>query len=287
MSYKAGTVVEYSHKGKVYHLPSVWLQGIGWVPAKQAKDLHEGDVEQRNYGATYTLSGIHHVGGWVVYTMTSRSGRDKGTQYENKRKPNTFVPLDPISFVEAVRNPSRSFVAPNPSSVPNTAMVGSRRLARKKSTLTPYPAEILGESYHPKAVVPVGISGEDLYGKVYLSRPIDGYTPLSSAESAAVAKLFRSGRRNPAARMVGKHRNPRVSKLNQRGYTHYVVDTRTGMIATGWYYPEDAKDAIKEMLIDAPTARGKLKVYTKQTLVRQGVSPDSNDNWAEIVEFQR
>jgi hypothetical protein len=81
---------------------------------------------------------------------------------------------------------------------------------------------------------------------------------------------------------MAKH-NPRF-KYNQKGYTHYVVDTRTGKIATGWYYNEDAKEARQDLVTDFPGVKTALKVYTKQALVRQGVSPDDNANWADIPE---
>ena len=102
----------------------------------------------------------------------------------------------------------------------------------------------------------------------------------------AVAALKRQAR--PVAAKRNPHCNPskrgRPSKIDQRDYTHYVVDVRSDRINTGWSYPEDAKEAKKDLERDFSSLRGALKVLTRKGLIRKGIDPKSNASWRELPE---
>jgi hypothetical protein len=68
-------------------------------------------------------------------------------------------------------------------------------------------------------------------------------------------------------------------KINQKDYTHYVLVFRGGrpLIHSGWSYPEDAKDAVREMLEFHPKL--KVKVFTLRGLNKLPLDPDDNDSW--------
>ena len=108
--------------------------------------------------------------------------------------------------------------------------------------------------------------------------------PLSQLTDAQLREQLPQGvkQRNPSS---GANKNPRAMKLNQRDYTHYVVDTRTGKIVSGWSYAEDAKDAQKELVEAFPSAKGSIKVVPKRSLLAHGCTADDNSCWGNVVEM--
>ena len=63
-------------------------------------------------------------------------------------------------------------------------------------------------------------------------------------------------------------------RIDNKEYTHYVVRTPTMKIVSGWHYPEDARDAIRDDELQ------NCKVYSRRFLVTKGRDPKNNDNWA-------
>lgn len=82
---------------KVYNLPkscrptepAVWLQEVGWVEAKPAKDLIPGEKRVYNYGYFYTIRSVVTAGKWVSIELVD----DYGKVYYDKKRPDTLVPF--------------------------------------------------------------------------------------------------------------------------------------------------------------------------------------------------
>lgn len=108
--------------------------------------------------------------------------------------------------------------------------------------------------------------------------------PLSQLTDAQLRERLPQGvkQRNPSR---GANKNSRAMNLNQRDYTHYVVDTRTGKIVSGWSYADDAKDAQKELVEAFPSAKGSIKVVAKRSLSAHGCTADDNACWGNVVEM--
>lgn len=83
---------------KVYNLPksvrpsepAVWLQEIGWVEAKPAKDLVVGEKRAFNTGVTYFIERVDKVAGWIHLSLSTVHGQ----HYFEKKRPNTLVPFE-------------------------------------------------------------------------------------------------------------------------------------------------------------------------------------------------
>jgi hypothetical protein len=73
----------------------------------------------------------------------------------------------------------------------------------------------------------------------------------------------------------------RAFTLDDPEYTHYVVHKPSMKIASGWSYPEDAKDAIDDM----GPAKAHCRVYTRKYLRDNGRDPRHNGSWASRGQF--
>lgn len=75
---------------------------------------------------------------------------------------------------------------------------------------------------------------------------------------------------------------------NNQGYSHFAVNKNTGKIVNGWGYknedPEDLKQFKKNYfiqdLIDYDLNPKDYKIFTKKHLLKMGIDPDDNGNWA-------
>jgi hypothetical protein len=114
-------------------------------------------------------------------------------------------------------------------------------------------------------------------GRLYFS------PPRLRKQMANPSKSFVVG--NPRGSATQFRVRPASLRMNQHDYTHYVYDPRTGKIYTGWFYPEDAKEELRNLVQEIPVLRGELKVLSKTGLMRIGIDPDNNDNWAELPEL--
>lgn len=77
-----------------------------------------------------------------------------------------------------------------------------------------------------------------------------------------------------ASKKKGKGGSRARRRIDNKEYTHYVVRTPTMKIVSGWHYPEDARDAIRDDELQ------NCKVYSRRFLVTKGRDPKNNDNWA-------
>lgn len=71
--------------------------------------------------------------------------------------------------------------------------------------------------------------------------------------------------------------NEKREKINQKDYTHYVVNVVDDKIWSGWEYKEDAEEMSVEE--GEPFPRAKLKVYSKEFLIQKRLDPDKNKSW--------
>jgi len=71
----------------------VKLQGLGTFDGMLVKDLAVGMIEVRNLGYTYDIIDLAPSlnGKWIVITMQSRTGSDKGVTYTQKRKSDSKI----------------------------------------------------------------------------------------------------------------------------------------------------------------------------------------------------
>ena len=75
---------------------------------------------------------------------------------------------------------------------------------------------------------------------------------------------------------------------NNQNYTHFAVNKTTGKIVNGWDYadydPEELRqfkrDYFTQDLIDNDLDPKQYKIVTGKYLIRQGINPDDNNNWA-------
>jgi hypothetical protein len=70
--------------------PAVWLQEIGWVEAKPAKDLVPGEKRIYNCGYRYIIGSVVNNGKFVSLSIVNSNG----TNYIEKKRPNTLVPFE-------------------------------------------------------------------------------------------------------------------------------------------------------------------------------------------------
>ena len=83
MSYSGITQI----KGK----PHIWLQGVGYVPAKNIKDFKKGDRFAFNFGYAYTVVSKPKKTSPKYYTIKLRS--PEGKIYEQRVKVGSYKPF--------------------------------------------------------------------------------------------------------------------------------------------------------------------------------------------------
>lgn len=72
-------------------------------------------------------------------------------------------------------------------------------------------------------------------------------------------------------------------KINQKNYEFYIVYIETNKIVEGFEYKEDASERTKEYIEESDKdLKGKLKIYSKKTLISKGIDPNDNENWKGI-----
>lgn len=79
---------------------------------------------------------------------------------------------------------------------------------------------------------------------------------------------------------------------NNDNYTHFAVSKRSNKILNGWDYrdedPQDLKQFRKDYfdvdMIDYGFDPKSYKILTAKSLLRQGIDPDDNNNWANNNE---
>ena len=79
---------------------------------------------------------------------------------------------------------------------------------------------------------------------------------------------------------------------NNQGYSHFAVSKKTGKIVNGWDYkkydPEELKQFKKDYfdvdLIDYGFNPKNFRILSYKYLVRNGINPDDNANWANNDE---
>ena len=75
---------------------------------------------------------------------------------------------------------------------------------------------------------------------------------------------------------------------NNQGYSHFAVNKTTGKIVNGWDYadydPSELRQFKKDYfindLIDYELDPKQYKIVTSKFLLRQGIDPNDNNNWA-------
>ena len=75
---------------------------------------------------------------------------------------------------------------------------------------------------------------------------------------------------------------------NNQNYSHFAVNKATGKIVNGWDYadydPEELRqfkrDYFTQDLIDYDLDPKQYKIVTGKYLIRQGIDPNDNNNWA-------
>lgn len=63
--------------------------------------------------------------------------------------------------------------------------------------------------------------------------------------------------------------------INDPEYTHYIWCQKQNKILSGWSYPEDAKDALR----DLPKELGPCRVLSKRYLKQINLDPDNDASW--------
>lgn len=76
----------------------------------------------------------------------------------------------------------------------------------------------------------------------------------------------------------------RLTKINQKGYTHYVVlvTAENMRIASGWYYKEDAEDDKRENAALYQKHAFTVTVWCKRVCLFNRLDPDNNAHWASL-----
>ena len=75
---------------------------------------------------------------------------------------------------------------------------------------------------------------------------------------------------------------------NNQGYSHFAVNKATNKIVNGWDYAEYDPSELRQFkkdyfdvdLIDNDLDPKQYKIVTSKYLIRQGINPDDNNNWA-------
>ena len=76
--------------------------------------------------------------------------------------------------------------------------------------------------------------------------------------------------------------------MNNHGYSHFAVNKATNKIVNGWDYKDEdpadlrafKRDYFIEDLIDYELDPKEYKILTAKTLMRLGIDPDDDSNWA-------
>ena len=76
--------------------------------------------------------------------------------------------------------------------------------------------------------------------------------------------------------------------INNQDYTHFAVNKETNKIVNGWDYSEYDPSELREFkhdyfivdLIDYDLDPKKYKIVTGKYLLRNGIDPNDNNNWA-------
>lgn len=69
--------------------PAVWLQEIGWVQAKPAKDLQVGEERCYNFGYRNVITKIEQKGATVFLTTVD----SHNNEFTEKKRAETLVPF--------------------------------------------------------------------------------------------------------------------------------------------------------------------------------------------------
>jgi len=88
-----------------------------------------------------------------------------------------------------------------------------------------------------------------------------------------------------------KHNNKPLTEesfQNNQGYSHFAVNKATNKIVNGWDYSEYDSDELRQFkydyftrdLIDYDLDPKQYKIVTGKFLLRQGIDPNDNNNWA-------
>lgn len=75
---------------------------------------------------------------------------------------------------------------------------------------------------------------------------------------------------------------------NNQNYTHFAVNRETLKIVNGWTYSDIDPSELRQFkndyfivdLVDYGLDPKQYKILTRKTLIRQGIDPDDNNNWA-------
>ena len=75
---------------------------------------------------------------------------------------------------------------------------------------------------------------------------------------------------------------------NNQGYSHFAVNKATGKIVNGWDYtgedPEDLRQFKRDYfisdLLDYELNPKEYKILTAKSLMRMGIDPNNDNNWA-------
>ena len=81
---------------------------------------------------------------------------------------------------------------------------------------------------------------------------------------------------------------PKESFQNNQGYSHFAVNKATGKIVNGWDYADYDPSELRQFkndyftrdLIDYELDPKQYKIVTGKYLLRQGIDPNDNNNWA-------
>ena len=79
---------------------------------------------------------------------------------------------------------------------------------------------------------------------------------------------------------------------NNQNYTHFAVSKKSGKILNGWDYSEYDPSELRQFkkdyfdvdMQDYGFDPGSYKIVTGKYLLRQGIDPDDNSNWANNDE---
>ncbi len=81
--------------------PAVWLQEVGWVQAKPAKDLQVGEERCYNFGYHHPITKVEQKGNTIYLTTVDELGKE----FIEKKRAETLVPFQdsPETIKEEVR----------------------------------------------------------------------------------------------------------------------------------------------------------------------------------------
>tara|TARA_Y100001937_G_scaffold2912_1_gene3789 strand:- start:1583 stop:1807 length:225 start_codon:yes stop_codon:yes gene_type:complete len=73
-------------------------------------------------------------------------------------------------------------------------------------------------------------------------------------------------------------------KYNKKEYKYYVIDLNDNLIHSGWYYRDDALEALDELLEGIATAvTSDYMIYSKIYL-KNKIDLNNNNNWLKGVK---